>query len=363
MQQKTKKSITRILLYSAVFSFLIFFFTLQFAVVNLLKDLPADYFANLKLNFVQYFPWLFLAFFVMACARKYPFYQKKWFAFILFHILAGIFFSILAGLISYLAYYFLYDVATGDFIEYLIIMLSKSINFNILVYVAIVGFGQMWDYYRKKKESEVRTSQLEASLAQSKLDILRIQLNPHFIFNTMHNILALVRKNPEAAESMLLKLCDLLRKTFATSDLREIPLKEELEFIKIYLDIQKARFKERLQVEFDIDPQAQNILIPSLILQPIVENAIKHGIEAVAAGGTITVEARIKGSELRLQVKDTGPGIKMKRALLFEQGFGLKNTRIRLNSLYDKEDPVIISNGADGGTVFTIYIPVKKAVE
>jgi len=363
MQQKTKKTIVRILLYSAVFSFLIFFFTLQFAVVNLIKDLPADFFANLKLNFVQYFPWVFLAYFVLACARKYPFYQKKWFTFILFHVLAGTFFSILTGLISYFVYYFLYNVAADNFIEYLFIMLSKSINFNILIYVAIVGFGQMWDYYREKKENEVRTSQLEASLAQTKLEILRIQLNPHFIFNTMHNILALVRKSPEAAESMLLKLSDLLRKTFATSDLKEIPLKEELEFIKIYLDIQKARFKERLQVEFDLDPQTQDILIPSLILQPIVENAIKHGIEAKAAGGTITIKARIQGSELQLQVKDTGPGIKINRDLLFKQGFGLKNTRARLSSLYDKEDPIIISDSAAGGTVFTINIPVKKTVE
>lgn len=233
---------------------------------------------------------------------------------------------------------------------------------DLLVYGGIIGICYAIDYYRKYREREYLASQLEAQLAQAQLDSLRMQLHPHFLFNTLNGIVGLVRDNRnQAAVSMLVGLSDLLRHALEHSNRQEVELKEELNFIKLYLDIQQMRFSDRLQIELDIQPVTMKALVPNLILQPLVENALRHGIARSAASALVGIRSRIVDDSLELTVFDDGLGLSSDWQLKSSSGIGLANTAARLQQLYNADHRFDVRNREGGGVEVVIVIPLHQS--
>lgn len=237
-----------------------------------------------------------------------------------------------------------------------------SFGSDLLVYGAVIGVFYAFDYYRKYREREFVATRLEAQLAQAQLDSLRMQLHPHFLFNTLNSIVGLVRDNKNtAAVNMLVGLSDLLRHTLEYSSRHEVELREELNFIKLYLSIQEIRFSDRLRIELDIDPRTTKALVPNLILQPLTENALRHGIGRSAESGLVGIRSAVEDGHLRLTVYDEGAGLPDDWQLKGSAGIGLANTAARLQQLYDDDHEFDIRNRARGGVEVVIVMPFRTA--
>jgi len=236
--------------------------------------------------------------------------------------------------------------------------MKSAIGPDLLVYAAVIGVCYAIDYYRKYRERGFLASQLEAQLAQAQLDSLRMQLHPHFLFNTLNGIVGLVRDNKnQAAVNMLVGLSDLLRHALEHSSQQEVELKEELNFIKLYLDIQQMRFSDRLQIEFDVDPSVLKALVPNLILQPLAENALRHGIGRSVASGLVGISAHNENGFLKLMVLDNGAGLTSDWQLKSSGGIGLANTAARLQQLYGEKHRLDVHNREGGGVEVVVVIP------
>src|SRR5690349_1875767 len=230
---------------------------------------------------------------------------------------------------------------------------------DVMFYWGIVVIEHALDYYRKLQDRELRASQLEAQLAQSQLQVLKMQLHPHFLFNTLNAISALIRESPDEADEMVSRLGDLLRMTLETAGLQEVPFKKELEFLKHYLDIEQTRFQDRLKVEMAIEPETLDGLVPSMILQPLVENSVRHGVAPRPEGGCIKIKAWRDDSLLRLEVEDDGPGLSGDTPP--KERVGLTNTRARVSNLYGDGHGLSLRHAAAGGLVVSLSIPFRTA--
>lgn len=303
--------------------------------------------------------WALLSPIVFRITARFPLDRERWWKTILMHIPAGVVFSIVHLAIYFIILAFLRerDVMTikslANFLDFL-----PRLNFGLRLwsYLMLVALGYAMDFYNRYQEGAMRASRLEARLAQAQLEALKMQLHPHFLFNTLNTISALLRKDVEMADKMIARLGDFLRMTLRNSGQQEVAVSEELEFLKCYLEIERIRFQDRLTVEMDIDPQAAMAQVPNLILQPIVENAIRHGISATEASGRLTIRALCHNGLLTLQVRDNGPGLSG-NGDEYREGLGLQNTRSRLEQLYGDRQSFRIFNAAEGGVTVEIDLP------
>lgn len=236
--------------------------------------------------------------------------------------------------------------------------LVRSFYFNLLVYGVIVGASHGIEYYRRYRERELRASELEKLLAEARLQTLRAQLHPHFLFNTLNSISSLMHRDVAAADRMLVRLSELLRAALEATHQQEAPLREELALLRRYLEIEQIRFGPRLTVDFDVPPDTLELAVPQLLLQPLVENALKHGIAPRKAGGRVTVRARRDGDWLRLSVCDNGAG---PAASPRPGGVGLANTRARLEHLYGARHEFHFGPGPEGGFAVHLSLPARPA--
>ncbi len=227
------------------------------------------------------------------------------------------------------------------------------------VYWAIVGLQHAIDYYRQARSREVRSARLEARLMDSQLQTLQQQLHPHFLFNTLHAISTLVYRDPEKADVMIERLSDLLRITLRKVGVQEVELAEELEYLRAYLDIEQVHFGNRLRIEYRIDAAAMDALVPTMIMQPLVENAIRHGLEPMVRPGTLTIEAQADGDTLWLRVRDDGAGLP--KSWKRREGVGLTNTRSRIDRLYGEAAALTVRENPGGGVLVDLYIPLRSA--
>jgi two-component system LytT family sensor kinase len=224
---------------------------------------------------------------------------------------------------------------------------------GVIVFASTVIAWYAVTNYREARERRLESVELGAMLQQAQLQALRSQLNPHFLFNTLHSIAELIHENPRHAEQMLLQLGELLRKSLKTQSL-EVPLSEELDFLRSYLAIEQMRLGDRLELTWKIDPAVLEARVPSLILQPIVENAIQHGIAVSSHRGRLEITASRVDEQLRLEVRDNGRGLSA-AGHTSESGIGLANTRERLDRLYGSRSSLQLTN--DQGLVVSMSLP------
>lgn len=253
------------------------------------------------------------------------------------------------------------NVATPFSHQYYEKLLSRF-PLDFLIYSAILGVGYALDYYDKYRERKSHAEQLESQLAQAQLETLKMQLQPHFLFNTLHAISSLVRdEENKVAVNMIAGLSGLLRHSLENIGKQEVSLREELEFLELYLDIQQMRFSDRLKVEMNVEPQTLDAAVPNLILQPLVENAIRHGISQQVAGGRIELSTRSENGLLEIKVSDDGEGLHHEWRLESSGGIGLANTKARLEQLYGAEHRFQVRNRAGGGCEALLAFPFRTA--
>ena len=356
-----KKNINRFLLFFLFFGFLAFYSALNEYTNRLLSNQPADFLKNLVWPAIRWTLWALFTPVVFYLAKRYPVLSKKWYQYIFIHLFVVFSFNIIQtfGKIYYMNVLFKLGLPLNffSFLKYYV----NYIFINIITYLIFTGLYYLWDYYKKFRERELKAYKLEAQLSEARLEVLKMQLHPHFLFNTLHAISALIPNDQEAADKMVSRLSDLLRLTLENSDLQEIPLKEELEFLEIYLDIEKIRFHDRLKVNIDVHDEILDVYVPNLMLQPIVENAVRHGISPKSKGGTIDIYAKRAGSSIIISVCDDGAGLEA-TSDEFSEGFGLSNTRERLKQLYGDNHSFSIENLTEGGVRVTLEFPYRKII-
>jgi signal transduction histidine kinase len=227
---------------------------------------------------------------------------------------------------------------------------------HLLVYLAVLTAGFAREFFRRDQRRQQQAAHLQAQLAEARLDALRMQLNPHFLFNTLHAVSALVERDPGGVRRMIARLSELLRHTIDSRAADEVPLRDELAFLKRYIEIMEIRFQGRLRVEMQIDAGVENALVPNLILQPIVENALEHGVNRAAGEGEISISAKRDAESLVIFVRDNGPGVSAPNG----SGVGLANTRARLEQLYAGRAVLTLRNAQGGGTLAEIALPYHE---
>jgi len=233
---------------------------------------------------------------------------------------------------------------------------------DMLAYASVAGVAHAVHFYRRFRERERRALLLESNLTQARLKSLQAQLQPHFLFNTLNAIATLLRRDPRAAEATLMSLSDLLRLALSRSDQQEICLSEELRFLEKYIEIQQTRFGGRFRYHQEIAAETLSCLVPTLLLQPLVENAIRHGLEPSPDGGTVRVAARRSDAKLLLEVEDNGVGLKESEPNAKSGGgIGLSNLRGRLEALYGERQRMEIMSRAEAGVVVRIEMPWHTA--
>jgi len=245
-------------------------------------------------------------------------------------------------------------------IRVLVDSLRSLFVWNWLIYWLILGAWQAYRYYDHYIAGELRLERLEKSFSEARLNALRMQLDPHFLFNALNTISSQVERDPKLARGMIEHLGDLLRLSLESKDLQEVPLAEEMAFLEHYLAIQKIRFGDQLRIETQIAPEVKYACVPCLFVQPLVENAIRHGISRRASGGTVIVSADRVGNRLEIRVLDDGVGLPAGWTLENSGGVGLSVTRQRLAGLYsDGEARFAVNRRVGGGTEVEISLPLR----
>ncbi len=281
---------------------------------------------------------------IVWLAQHYPIERRTWRRALLVHVPACFLFSASHSVIYALACYASRNL--GD-------TLFARFHPNLITYWAIVGFAQAVDYFRRYTERE-------RQLAQAQLLLLKSQLQPHFLFNTLHTVSAMMHHDVKAADRMVHKLSDLLRMTVDTIGAQEVPLRQEVEFLQKYVDIEQTRFSGAFDLRLEMDPSTLDVLVPSMVLQPLVENAIRHGLDLKKAGGVITVcSRRHDGEVVVLSVSDNGRGASRDTV---KEGLGITNTRQRLQQLYgDRQAFRVERRDAANGFSVSLVIPFRPA--
>ncbi|HWO31118.1 MAG TPA: histidine kinase [Candidatus Acidoferrum sp.] len=311
---------------------------------------------------------------VFALAVRYPLQRGNWVKRSLLHLAAGLVFTLVHIALRAATPYGYWDPASRQWTSAIwdshahafrapwvvlrSMFLGSVVDDVTGAYVPIVLVAHAVSYYRRFRERELRATQLAGQLAKAHLQRLKSQLQPHFLFNTMHSISALMLTDVNAADRMMCRLSDLLRISLETADTQITTLNRELEFVTCYLEIEKVRFEERMKVIFDIAPETLDAQVPHLLLQPLVDNAVKHGISKVSVGGEIRITVRRQDNELQLQIKDNGPGVR-KTGTLATNGLGLRITRERLESLYRQNQSLELVSPPEGGVTIRVCIPFR----
>jgi two-component system LytT family sensor kinase len=292
--------------------------------------------------------------------RRFRFDRDGWKRAVIVHVPASILVTLLHVVLVATWRYFLQGMRGGDpqWLQTVADAFFRTFDQELPIYWAIIGLQHAFDYARQARAREVRSARLEARLIASQLQALQQQLHPHFLFNTLHAISTLVHRDPDKADLMIERLSDLLRMTLRKVDVHEVELAEELEYLRAYLDIEQVHFGSRLRIDYRIDAAALDALVPTLILQPLVENAIRHGIEPMVRAGTLTIEAAVERDALRLRVRDDGAGLEKPSAA--REGIGLTNTRSRLERLYGESATLVIGENTGGGVLADLRIPLRR---
>jgi len=300
----------------------------------------------IEMSLAQWWPWALLTPLVVWLTRRLALAPGRLHLTIPIHLACGVAIGLVKVLTENAARRWLLGVRPY--------VLINNVALQMLIYWALVGFTMVLDRYG---QSRARAAEAEARLSQAQVELLRAQLQPHFLFNTLNAVSELVHEDPEKADRMIGLLSDFLRATLDAGHHQQVPLDEEIALADRYLAIQRIRFGDRLRVETAIDRACGAALVPYLCLQPLVENAVRHGLGRRASGGTVRISAVADDARVAIRVEDDGVGMPSAAT----DGIGLANTRARLSSLYGRAATFSIGPRPGGGTVATIAVPLTAA--
>ncbi|MDC0720186.1 sensor histidine kinase [Nannocystis bainbridge] len=302
-------------------------------------------------------PWLALAPLALLAARRFPLVGPGRARHLAVLLVIGVGLALLHVVLAVLLVALLAGAwpSLGALLEQVRHAFARAAGPHLVVYAALVAVAHALAFRRDAEVRARRAAALEAALARAERDRLRMQLHPHFLFNTLHAVSALMSRDVAGARRMIAGLSELLRVALDDDD-DDVPLARELEILGLYLEIQQTRFAERLTITLDVDPEARAARVPKLLLQPLVENAIRHGIEPRAGGGALGLEARRRGDRLQLTLHDDGAGL----APVAREGVGLGNTRARLEKSYPGDHRFSLAPRPGGGVVATIDLPFRR---
>ncbi len=325
--------------------------------------MPDELVHLLALNFVYWYIPALLAPVIMAWATREQLLRQRWPTQVVVHVGGALAYSIIHTSVMMVLRAALL-AQTGlpkDFPgwwSFSLMQYLTQLDWLLMTYLFIVGLAHALAYRRESEARALSSSQLETRLVEAQLQSLQRQLHPHFLFNTLNTISGLIHSDAAAADSMIDRLGDLLRMTLHTSITQEVPLKDELDVLQKYLEIEQTRFGNRLRVSLRIQPETLDAQVPNLLLQPLVENAIRHGIAPNARPGWIEIHADRTDDQLTMQIRDSGDGLPPDRLMALNRGVGLENTRARLQHLYPSAFQFTFSN-LDRGFCVTVRIPFQ----
>ena len=339
-------------------------FTLQGYFTSYRSERPVRFVDSFYLQMTWAIVWAFATPLVLYAAAKLPIERNNWIRSTLLHIPLCLVLSVLVTALGRVLIWLNFGYRVGkpltfeSVTNFVVANFSEGVGIYLLIAITFYAFN----YYRRFREGQLRNLQLEAQLSQAQLHALKMQLHPHFLFNTLHSISALLNKDPQSSRKMITRLGDFLRLTLENSGAQEVTLQKEMEFLTCYLEIERIRFQDRLVTRINLADETLDAKVPNLILQPIVENAIRHAIAPRSTPGLIEIEAKQEGTKLRIQVRDNGPGISEHRTSerVFSKGLGLTNTSTRLEQLYGTAHVFDLSNSPEGGLVVTLEIPFHR---
>jgi signal transduction histidine kinase len=321
---------------------------------------------EIRIYLAQFWVWALLTPAIVWLDRRLPYSDKALGRRLTTHILASLFFTEI--------YFYLFTTIRALFgvTPWSSLRLSQLFSPSVvgwqlwcwLIYWVILGGTQAYEYYQRYMDSELRLERLEHSYSEARLNALRMQLDPHFLFNALNTISSHVERDPKLTRRMIEHLGDLLRMSLESKDRQEVPLAEELAFLEHYLEIQKIRFGDQLRVVLDVAPEVKYAAVPSMFIQPLVENAIRHGISRRASGGTLVVRAKPLGDRLEIRVMDDGVGLPLGWTLEGSEGLGLSITRQRIAGLHPNgASRFVVRNRAEGGTEVEVSLPLRLGDE
>jgi signal transduction histidine kinase len=329
---------------------------------------PLEWSRSLSATMPSWFVLAALIPLVVMVAKRFPLETLKTRRGIAIHFLAAVVFSITElSLTGYLSDYVFYNDTQMTFLPNMWRLFGVYFVGEILRYGGIVSVYFALEYSRRYREKErtaaelaLKASRLEASLTRANLEALRMQLNPHFLFNTLNTVSVLALKGErQRVARMLSRLSDLLRLSLE-NDRQTLSLREELDFLDRYLEIEQVRFKDRLTIDMDVEPAAYEAEVPTLVLQPIVENALKYGFSQTIGPGRVSIACRVRSGMVELEVSDTGPGFPESPAHGASTGVGIANTRARLEQLYGSNFTLELTNRPEGGAFVRVRLPYRR---
>jgi sensor histidine kinase YesM len=357
-QRLLSRPLVRFGLIWGVWTIVALFFSTQAYVMYYAEKQPIRYLRGFLVQASACYLWALATPLVLWLARRFCIERHNWLKRALLHLLFSL------GLVS--------TLLALHFVAFMTVMgrssqitpfwvfgfIYNNLDRWLLIYWLILLMSHAFSYYNSYRKGELKASHLRTQLVQSQLEALKMQVHPHFLFNTLHSISALLSKDTEAARKMITRLGDFLRLTLENSGTMEVTLRQELEFLNGYLEIERIRFQDRLTTDIYVDPEVLDVQVPNLILQPIVENAMRHAI-GNSTSGHVEIVAVPRNGVVRIEVKDNGPGIHGDRILETHRGkgLGLANTQARLVGLYGEAALFELSNNPTGGLIVTLEIP------
>ena len=347
-------------------------FALQWYSYDALHGHSGPFLTYVRWNLEQWYAWWLISPLALRLAAKRPIDPQHPLRQLPLHTVVSVLFAVLAVTVQSVLGAFIEPGAPpfSHFSAFLhtirnnvVLLLGKDVAMGILTYWALTGLAQTLHFYRENSNRQLRESQLESQLAQAHLQVLEMQLHPHFLFNTLHAIGTLIHDDPESAEQMLLNLSALLRVFLEEESSQQISLRRELHLVDLYLSIQRIRFKDRLTVRSTIDPETLDCAIPSLILQPLVENAIVHGIAKNPGDDEVEISSSMRSGRLEIQISNSNsslpPGLGADEV---NWGVGLTNTMQRLRQTYNGSAQLSLRAGSPRGVICEISMPFRIAL-
>jgi two-component system LytT family sensor kinase len=346
----------------------LFFSTQIYFIYSVLEQKRITWLRAIRATVPDWYIWAVFAPFILRLARRFPADRDGWKKALAIHLPASLLFATLHLVIGVTLLYVFDPAYPRTWAKAFKFNFGFLFHWNVLTYFAIAGFSYAAEYYRSFQERKVQAVQLEAQLSHAQLQALKMQLHPHFLFNTLNSISSLLQtsrvqhEDVQMAKKMIVRLGDFLRLTLQNSGAQKVPLSQELEFLKTYLEIEKVRFQDRLNIQLNVASDTRKMVVPNLILQPFVENAIEHGIASRSEPGTIMISAERTNGYLRLEVSDNGCGLTVSESGRYKvtDGLGLANTRARLQQLYGDSFRLDLKNRAEGGVSVTVEIPAEE---